>query len=609
MGQALNEVNMFSEVARRCESGSFSANTRVFEAHARASRSIETQFGNAAGPQPQMPQSTPPSYTGGGGFFTPYPPAAGAGMHAPQPGFGLGGFMPQQFGAASASTAGQRLGDKDNPMYIKQETSKLAYLLPVATLALIGYLVYSNMERFNGSAKDFSSDEVDTTFHDVRGCDEAKSELQDVVEFLQSPESFNRLGGKVSTGVLLVGPPGTGKTLLAKAVAGEAGVPFFFAAGSDFEEMFVGVGASRMRNLFKHAAAQGPCIVFIDEIDAVGSKRHPMDRQSARQTINQLLVELDGFSDSNVIVIAATNAPDSLDPALTRSGRFDRRITVPLPNLDERKQILDLYLSKIIADPDLDVSAIAGMTPGASGADLANTVNMAAVLAAKNGAEFVTAAHLGEALETLEMGAVRKTFVMTPTEMRNTAYHESGHAIMAAMTPGSDPIHKATIVPRGRALGMVMQKPLTDKVSYTRQQLRAQLDILMGGRVAEEIFGGQDNVTTGASNDMMKATQIARKMVQEWGYTDAAGLVFTPLNNKSDLAPSTKALYDEEVKRILNQAHERSKKLIGSHKKEMHRLATTLLEKQTLTGEEIHELLGLEAPETAIHVVGASGNA
>lgn len=554
--QALNQSKMFDEVLHRCDSGLFSTNARVRDLQTKAIRALESEAG----------------------------------------GYGYGQrtyFQPSSL--AAAETDGQPIGTKNNPLHVQQPGKSI--VLPLLALgATAGLIYYFSRGITNplGGSKDFSADNVTTTFMDVCGCEEAKNELQDVVHFLSYPEDYCRLGGKVSRGILLVGPPGSGKTLMARAVAGEADVPFFFASGSDFEEMFVGLGASRMRNLFKAAAAKSPCIVFIDEIDAVGSKRNPMERQSMRQTINQLLVELDGFTEKNVIVIAATNVPDALDPALVRSGRFDRRINVPLPNLNERKQILQLYLSQVVADPDLDISAVASITPGASGADLANVVNMAAVLASKQDAHFVEASHLMEALETIEMGAVRKTFIMTPDEIWNTAYHESGHALMAAMTPGSDPIHKATIVPRGKALGMVMQKPLTDKVSYTRQQLVAQLDILMGGRVAEEVFNGEDNVTTGASNDMMKATQIARRMVQEWGYNAAAGLVHTPLSQEGKLAPATQAIYDEETKKILNDAYERAKKMISSHKKEMHNLAGMLVEKQTLTGDEISELLGLK---------------
>lgn len=579
--QALYEANMYREVLHRCESGLFSTNQRVATIHELAISSWQgVGTGSAAYAQPSLAGTA-----GGAGAG-----AAGVG------GAGVGGAA--GVGAAGTSDV--------NPIYVETTNKRRIWPLFAMIGLTVGLLMYmrssGGVGGLVGDSYEFSPERFPKAikFPDVCGCEEAKSELQDVVHFLSFPESHCRLGGKVSQGILLVGPPGSGKTLLAKAVAGEAGVPFFSVSGSQFEEMFVGVGASRMRKLFKTAGESSPCIIFIDEIDAVGSKRNPMERQSMRQTINELLVQLDGFSDQDIIVIAATNVPDALDPALVRAGRFDRRISVPLPNLLERQEILELYLGKVTADPDMDISGIAGITAGASGADLANLVNMAAVMASKADAEHVKSEDLLEALETLEMGAVRKTYIMTPKEVKNTAYHESGHAIMAALTPGSDPIYKATIVPRGKALGMVLQKPLTDKVSYTRQQLVAKLDILMGGRVAEEVFNGEDHVTTGASNDMMKATQIARRMVQEWGFSDEAGLVHTPLSANSDVSPATQEIYDGETKRILNEAYARAKNTISSHKEEMHALAGSLIEKQTLTGEEIYELVGIPNPTSEL---------
>src|SRR5512146_1988822 len=365
------------------------------------------------------------------------------------------------------------------------------------------------------------------TFDDVAGIDEAKGELQEIVEFLKDPQKFQRLGGKIPKGVLLVGPPGTGKTLLARAIAGEANVPFFTISGSDFVEMFVGVGASRVRDMFEQAKKHAPCIVFIDEIDAVGRHRGAglgNGNDEREQTLNQLLVEMDGVEDNEgIIIIAATNRPDVLDPALLRPGRFDRQVVVPRPDIDGREQILHVHMKKVPLAPDVDARVIARGTPGFSGADLANLVNEAALLAARKGKRLVAAQEFEDAKDKVLMGTERKSMVMTEDEKRMTAYHEAGHAVVALHEPASDPIHKATIIPRGRALGLVMRLPERDSYSYHRDKMYANLAVAMGGRVAEEMIFGYDKVSSGASSDIQYATQLARDMVTRWGMSDKLG--------------------------------------------------------------------------------------
>ncbi len=439
------------------------------------------------------------------------------------------------------------------------------------------------------------------TFEDVAGVDEAKEELQEVVDFLKDPAKFQKLGGKIPKGCLLVGPPGTGKTLLARAIAGEAGVPFFTISGSDFVEMFVGVGASRVRDMFEQGKKNAPCIIFIDEIDAVGRNRGiglGGGNDEREQTLNQLLVEMDGFeSNEGVILIAATNRPDVLDPALLRPGRFDRQIVVPNPDVNGRDEILRVHAAKTPLSPDVDLNIIARGTPGFSGADLANLINEAALLAARRDKKVVTMRELEEAKDKVMMGVERKSMVMSEEEKKMTAYHEGGHAIVALHCPASDPIHKATIIPRGRALGMVMRLPEADKVSYHRDKMHDDLAVAMGGRVAEELIFGYDKVSSGASSDIKYATQLARAMVAEWGMSDELGPVLYGSDQEdnylggnaggANIAGTTRAKVDAEVKRLVDEAHSRARALLEEHHDELERLAQALLEHETLTGDEV----------------------
>jgi len=425
------------------------------------------------------------------------------------------------------------------------------------------------------------------TFKDVKGCDEAKQELEEVVEYLKNPSKFTRLGGKLPKGILLTGAPGTGKTLLAKAIAGEAGVPFFYRAGSEFEEMFVGVGARRVRSLFQAAKKKAPCIVFIDEIDAVGSTRKQWEGHT-KKTLHQLLVEMDGFEQNEgIILVAATNLPDVLDPALTRPGRFDRHIVVPNPDVRGRQEILELYLQNKPLGEDVNVIAIARGTRGFNGADLANLVNIAAIKAAVDGSEKLTAKQLEFAKDRIMMGAERKSMLVTEESKKLTAYHESGHAVVAFNTAGANPIHKATITPRGSSLGMVMQLPDKDETSVNKTQLLARLDVCMGGRVAEELIFGQEYITTGASNDLHKATELAQYMVSTCGMSDAIG----PVYMKERASAEMQSRIDEEVVRLLREAYERVKTLLKKHEAALHALAKALLENETLNAQEIEMIL------------------
>lgn len=443
------------------------------------------------------------------------------------------------------------------------------------------------------------------TFVDVAGIDEAKDELSEIVDFLKNPQKFQKLGGKIPRGCLLVGPPGTGKTLLARAIAGEAGVPFFSISGSDFVEMFVGVGASRVRDMFEQGKKSAPCIIFIDEIDAVGRHRgagHGGGNDEREQTLNQLLVEMDGFeANQSVILIAATNRPDVLDPALLRPGRFDRQIVVPNPDIEGRTKILQVHLRKVPVAPDVDPKIIARGTPGFSGADLANLVNEAALLAARNDKKVVSMRELESAKDKVMMGVERKSMVMSDEEKKMTAYHEAGHAIIAINYPASDPIHKATIIPRGRALGMVMRLPESDKLSYKREKMYADLAVSMGGRVAEELVFGHDKVSSGASSDIQYATKLARAMVTEWGMSDALGPVHYGASDSGDSylgqsfatrtgSESTAAQVDAEIKRIVNEAHKNATQLLSEKRAQLNAVAEALIEYETLTGDEIHAI-------------------
>ncbi len=444
------------------------------------------------------------------------------------------------------------------------------------------------------------------TFDDVAGIDEAKQELEEVVEFLRDPQKFQRLGGKIPKGMLLVGPPGTGKTLLARAIAGEANVPFFTISGSDFVEMFVGVGASRVRDMFEQGKKNAPCIIFIDEIDAVGRHRGAGlggGNDEREQTLNQLLVEMDGFeSNEGVILVAATNRPDVLDPALLRPGRFDRQIVVPNPDVVGREKILKVHLRKVATAPDVEPRIIARGTPGFSGADLANLVNEAALLAARAGKRVVTMAELEAAKDKVMMGAERRSMVMTDEEKRLTAYHEGGHAIVALQMAASDPVHKATIIPRGRALGMVMRLPERDRISVSREKLEADLAVAMGGRVAEEIIFGPDKVTTGASSDIKMATDMSRRMVTEWGMSEKLGpltygeaeqelFLGHSVTQHKNISEATARLVDEEIRKIVDSAYTKARAILTEHLDDLHKLAKGLLEYETLSGDEIRALL------------------
>lgn len=487
--------------------------------------------------------------------------------------------------------------------------------LPFLLFLGIAFFVLRQMQKNSGSgamgfgksrAKLLTQKEGKVTFDDVAGIDEAREELEEVVEFLKDPTKFAKLGGKIPKGALLVGSPGTGKTLLARAIAGEAGVPFFTISGSDFVEMFVGVGASRVRDMFEQAKKSAPCIVFIDEIDAVGRHRGAglgNGNDEREQTLNQLLVEMDGFeANEGIIIVAATNRPDVLDPALLRPGRFDRQVVVPRPDIEGRVKILQVHMKKVPLAPDVDARTIARGTPGFSGADLANLVNEAALMAARKSKRLVAMQEFEEAKDKVMMGAERRSMVMTEDEKRMTAYHEAGHAIVSLHEPASDPIHKATIIPRGRALGMVMRLPERDSYSYHRDKMYANLAVAMGGRVAEEVIFGYDKVSSGASGDIQYATGLARDMVTKWGMSDKVGPVeYAQPEGESFLGYSssqprhmsneTQQLIDHEIRATVEGGLKRARDVLTEHIDQLHQLAGALLEYETLSGEEIKKLL------------------
>ncbi|MCC0031569.1 MAG: ATP-dependent metallopeptidase FtsH/Yme1/Tma family protein [Brucellaceae bacterium] len=449
------------------------------------------------------------------------------------------------------------------------------------------------------------------TFADVAGVDEAKADLEEIVEFLRDPQKFQRLGGRIPKGVLLVGPPGTGKTLLARSVAGEANVPFFTISGSDFVEMFVGVGASRVRDMFEQAKKNSPCIIFIDEIDAVGRHRGAGlggGNDEREQTLNQLLVEMDGFeANESIILIAATNRPDVLDPALLRPGRFDRQVVVPNPDLVGREKILKVHVRNVPLAPNVDLKTLARGTPGFSGADLMNLVNEAALMAARRNKRLVTMLEFEDAKDKVMMGAERRSSAMTQAEKELTAYHEAGHAITAIMVPTADPVHKATIIPRGRALGMVMQLPEGDRYSMSFRYMKSRLIIMMGGRVAEELKFGKENITSGASSDIEQATKLARAMVTQWGFSDKLGRVAYGENQQEvflghsvaqskNVSESTAQIIDSEVRGLVDEAYDDARKILTKHKKEWIAIAEGLLEYETLSGDEIRQIIAGEKP-------------
>ncbi len=488
-------------------------------------------------------------------------------------------------------------------------------------IALIGVWIFLSRQMQGGAgkamgfgksrAKMLTEAHGRVTFEDVAGVDEAKQDLQEIVEFLRDPGKYQRLGGRIPRGVLLVGPPGTGKTLIARAVAGEANVPFFTISGSDFVEMFVGVGASRVRDMFEQAKKNAPCIIFIDEIDAVGRHRGAGlggGNDEREQTLNQLLVEMDGFeANEGVILIAATNRPDVLDPALLRPGRFDRQVVVPNPDVVGREQILKVHVRKVPLAPDINLKTIARGTPGFSGADLMNLVNEAALTAARRNKRMVTQAEFEEAKDKVMMGAERKSLVMTEEEKMLTAYHEGGHAIVGLNVIATDPIHKATIIPRGRALGMVMQLPERDKLSMSLEQMTSRLAIMMGGRVAEELVFGRDKVTSGASSDIEQATRLARMMVTRWGLSEELGTVSygenqdevflgMSVSRTQNASEATVQKIDGEIRRFVEQGYNEATRILTEKRADLEALAKGLLEFETLTGEEIQDLLKGKRP-------------
>ncbi len=484
---------------------------------------------------------------------------------------------------------------------------------PILLFAGLWIVMMKQMASSNGKAMSFGKSKAKllegkekVTFEDVAGIEEAKQELQEIVDFLKAPVKFQRLGGKIPKGALLVGPPGTGKTLLARAIAGEAGVPFFSISGSDFVEMFVGVGASRVRDMFEQAKKSAPCIVFVDEIDAVGRHRGAGlggGNDEREQTLNQLLVEMDGFEEnSGIILIAATNRPDVLDPALLRPGRFDRQIVVSNPDINGREAILKVHVKKVPLAPNVKLPVIARGTPGFSGADLANLVNEAALLAARRNKTMVTMQEFEDAKDKVMMGSERKSLVMDESEKRMTAYHEAGHAIVSLHLPESDPLHKVTIIPRGRALGVTMQLPEKDKYSQSMTYLKSRLSILFAGRIAEEMILGKEGVSTGASNDIQVATTIARKMVSEWGMSDELGPIAYDepqdevflgysISKRKNVSDSTALKVDLEIRKIIDIAYKRTENILKTYRHELDCLAQGLIEYETLSGEEIKDLL------------------
>ncbi|MEE2827823.1 MAG: ATP-dependent zinc metalloprotease FtsH [Myxococcota bacterium] len=513
-------------------------------------------------------------------------------------------------------TAEQRSGDPVTvnmlPAKEKGWGTTLFQWLPLIFIVFFLVFLMRQLQAGGGKAAQFgkskarllTEEEKKVTFADVAGVDEAKEELDEIVQFLKSPKKFTRLGGRIPKGVLLMGPPGTGKTLLARAIAGEADVPFFSISGSDFVEMFVGVGASRVRDLFDQGKKNAPCIIFVDEIDAVGRHRGAGlggGHDEREQTLNQLLVEMDGFdSNDGVILIAATNRPDVLDPALLRPGRFDRRVVVPQPDLGGREKILGIHASKVVLADDCDLGAIARGTPGFTGADLENLVNEAALLAARHDKDRVTQNELEASKDKVMMGAERRSVVMSEQEKKTTAYHEAGHALVAAILPGTDPVHRVTIIPRGRALGLTQQLPTEERFTRDKTELLNNITILMGGRAAEEI--ALDQVTTGAGNDIERATGLARKMVCEWGMSDELGplsfgkkdsqvFLGRELQQSQDLSEDTAMKIDLEVKRIVTEGYAQATKILKDNLRLLHTVSMSLLEKETLTGDDILRMI------------------
>lgn len=496
-------------------------------------------------------------------------------------------------------------GSRQEPVHVVVSESLLTilskwlkWLIPIALLTYgatnaFNYLVENGTIFRNSETSDKSVDVSQSTvrFKDVQGCDEARAELEEIVDFLKDPSKFTGLGGKLPKGVLLTGPPGTGKTLLARATAGEAGVPFFFMSGSEFDELYVGVGAKRIRELFSQARDKAPAIIFIDELDAIGGKRNPKDQAYAKQTLNQLLVELDGFSQTEgIIIIGATNFPESLDKALTRPGRFDKEVIVDLPDVRGRIDILKHHMQNVETADDVDPSIIARGTPGLSGAELMNLVNQAAVHASQLSAPAVDMNHFEWAKDKILMGAAKKKMVITEESRINTAYHEAGHAIMAMFSKGATPLYKATILPRGRALGITFQLPEMDKVDMSKQECFARLDVCMGGKIAEEMINGKENVTSGCASDLSNATSVARAMVTSYGMSDKIGPVRLS-DDWESWSPQIRNMADNEVRDYLLDSEKRTRKLLYDKRLELKRLAEGLLEYETLTKEEMEKVV------------------
>ncbi|QRM56582.1 ATP-dependent zinc metalloprotease FtsH [Sinorhizobium sp. BG8] len=532
----------------------------------------------------------------------------------------------QTFSPAVDDSLVDRLQSKNVVINVRPETdgssgflSYIGTLLPMLLILGVWLFFMRQMQGGSRGAMGFGKSKAKllteahgrVTFADVAGVDEAKQDLEEIVEFLRDPQKFQRLGGRIPRGVLLVGPPGTGKTLLARSVAGEANVPFFTISGSDFVEMFVGVGASRVRDMFEQAKKNAPCIIFIDEIDAVGRHRGAGlggGNDEREQTLNQLLVEMDGFeANEGIILIAATNRPDVLDPALLRPGRFDRQVVVPNPDIVGRERILKVHVRNVPLAPNVDLKVLARGTPGFSGADLMNLVNEAALMAARRNKRLVTMQEFEDAKDKIMMGAERRSSAMTEAEKKLTAYHEAGHAIVALNVPVADPLHKATIIPRGRALGMVMQLPEGDRYSMSYKWMVSRLAIMMGGRVAEEITFGKENITSGASSDIEQATKLARAMVTQWGFSDQLGQVAYGENQQEvflghsvaqskNVSESTAQKIDNEIRRLIDEAYTEAKRIITDQHHEFVALAEGLLEYETLTGEEIKALIRGEKP-------------
>jgi len=503
-----------------------------------------------------------------------------------------------------------RPSDEDVPSIM----SMLLNWFPMLLLIAVWIFFMRQMQSGSGRAMGFGKSRAKllterhgrVTFEDVAGVDEAKDDLQEIVEFLRDPQKFQRLGGRIPRGALLVGPPGTGKTLLARAIAGEANVPFFTISGSDFVEMFVGVGASRVRDMFEQAKKNAPCIIFIDEIDAVGRHRGAGlggGNDEREQTLNQLLVEMDGFeANEGIILIAATNRPDVLDPALLRPGRFDRQITVPNPDVAGREKILRVHMRKVPIAPDVDPKVIARGTPGFSGADLANLVNEAALLAARRNKRLVTQTEFEDSKDKVMMGAERRSMIMTEEEKLATAYHEAGHALVNLKMPGADPLHKVTIIPRGRALGVTMSLPERDKLSYSKQWCEARIAMSFGGRCSEQLVYGKDHLNTGASSDIMQATDLARRMVTEWGMSEKLGplrynenqqevFLGHAITQRQNMSEDTARLIDIEIRRIVTEGETTAREIVTTHRQHLEAITQALMEYETITGEEVNALM------------------